>query len=131
MRILLIDDDDMTRGVVRRMLEAAGHEVAEATDGHAGIALYHARPSDVVITDILMPERDGLETIRALRQYDAAVKIIAISGGGHSAAVSDFLDAAQAFGARRVLMKPFSKSELETALVEVLADAHGDSGAGV
>jgi two-component system chemotaxis response regulator CheY len=117
-RILLIEDNDVLRNVMRRML--VGYDIGEAADGKAGINAYRQQRSDVVITDILMPEADGLETIRALREYDAAVRIIAISGGGRGSA-NDYLEVAQQFGARRILSKPFTREELQAAVAEVLA----------
>jgi CheY-like chemotaxis protein len=92
-RILLIDDNDATRAEVRGMLVAAGHFVQEASDGGAGLDCYRQQPSDLVITDMLMPDTDGVETIRALRRYDPRVKIIAVSTGGRKAA-SYYLDMA-------------------------------------
>jgi CheY-like chemotaxis protein len=114
-RVLVIDDDDELRWLIARMLIAAGYEVQEATDGKAGLACYRQERSDVVLTDIVMPHSDGLETIRALRLTDSAVKIIAMSGGDRGLRSGDY-------GASRFLLKPFTLDELLTAVAEVLGD---------
>jgi CheY-like chemotaxis protein len=124
MRILLIEDNDALRTVMRRMLAPLGCDIQEASDGKAGLIAYRTQRSDVVITDILMPEADGLETIGALRRLDPAVKIIAISGGGRGSA-GDYLETAQKMGARRVLVKPFSPEELRTAVAQLLVESAG------
>src|SRR5438045_9784306 len=80
-RILVIDDDAQVRGAVRRILERAGHTVEDVGDGNAGLRAHRERPADLIITDIFMPERDGIETIRQLRRESPQVKIIAISAG--------------------------------------------------
>ena len=80
--ILIIDDDDQIRRVLRKTLERDGYDVADAPNGKEGIRLYRENPADLVITDIIMPEKEGIETIRELRRDFPEVKIIAISGGG-------------------------------------------------
>ena len=101
------------------MLVTAGYEVLEAADGKAGLACYRPGRIDLVITDVLMPEKDGLETIRALRLVDPHVKIIVMSGTGQGP--SGHLKIALKFGARRILPKPFTIDELLTTVSEVLA----------
>lgn len=110
-RVLLIDDDEMLRGAVRRALERAGHSVVEAGDGAAGLRLHREAGADVIIADIFMPEQDGLELIRALRAEAPGARIIAMSGGGRSGKV-DLLKDATVFGAARTLRKPFELTEL-------------------
>ncbi len=78
--VLVIDDDPVTRMVVCALLESAGHTVSEASDGDTGIAMFYATSPDLVITDILMPGKDGTETIRELRATNPEIKIIALSG---------------------------------------------------
>ena len=119
-RILVIDDDPAFRALMRVMLETSGYEVQEAGDGKAGVARYREEPSDVVITDILMPEQEGLETIRDLRHLDPQAKIIAMSVGGEGP--TGYLSIAVKFGAHRILHKPFSRDELLAAVADVLAD---------
>ena len=118
-RILIIDDHTPTRHMLRQALERAGYEVVEATDGRAGIQLQHATLADVIITDILMPEQEGLETIRELRRDFPTTKIIAISGGGQLGNYN-FLTIAEHLGARRVLQKPFGLREMLDAVEEIL-----------
>jgi DNA-binding response OmpR family regulator len=81
-RILVIDDDEQIRGMLRQVLGCEGYEVVEASNGKDGMALFRAAPADLVISDILMPEQEGLQTIRELRREFPTVKIITISGGG-------------------------------------------------
>jgi len=81
-RILLIDDDAPVRRTLRKMLERQGYEVEEAPDGKAGLTLYQENPADLIITDLIMPEMEGIETIMELRRRFPDVKIIAMSGGG-------------------------------------------------
>lgn len=119
-KILVIDDDTLLRGAVRIVLEAAGYEVIEADDGEAGLRLHQEHSPDLVLVDIFMPERDGLEVIRDLRARHPRAKIVAMSGGGRSGTL-DVLEAAAAFGAQRTLSKPFPPSELLTVLRELLA----------
>ena len=118
--VLLIDDDDVIRQMMRRMLVADGHDVQEAANGKVGVACYRQQPSDLIITDIVMPEQEGLETIQQLRRVNPQVKIIAISGA-YSDRVDGYLAMALRFGVRQVLQKPFSQAELLAAVAGVLA----------
>jgi CheY-like chemotaxis protein len=120
-RVLIIEDNEILREVVQRMLVVAGHEVQAAEDGRAGLKAYRRQPSDVVITDIVMPDTEGLETIRELCRIDAAVKIIAMSGGGLGAS-ANYLELARQFGARWTLSKPFSADELRNAVTEATTE---------
>ena len=119
-RILVIEDNDAVRHMVRRVLVDEGYEVQEAADGTAGLNAYRAQPSDVVITDIVMPDTEGLETILQLCRHDPPAKIIAMSSAG-SGGPAGYLELALKFGARRVLTKPFTHDELRAAVAEVLA----------
>jgi DNA-binding response OmpR family regulator len=118
-RILIIEDDDLLRHMLRQGLEEAGYEVVEARNGEEGLQRYHAAPADLIITDILMPEKEGLETIIELRREVPGVKIIAISGGGQIGNLT-FLEVARHLGAQRVLQKPFKLPEMLAAVREVL-----------
>jgi CheY-like chemotaxis protein len=120
-RILIIDDDNQARQVLRQKLERAGYEVVEARDGDEGLQRYRVTPVDLVITDILMPEKEGLEVIRELRRADPELKIIAISGGGRTGLL-DFLPVAEKLGAQRTFHKPFRLQEVLTAVHELLQD---------
>jgi len=120
-RILVIDDDAQVRGAVRRILERARHTVEDVADGDAGLRAHRERPADLIITDIFMPERDGIETIRELRRESPQVKIIAISGGDRTQTL-DLRKDAELLGASRALRKPFELSELLRAVDELLGE---------
>src|SRR5438128_11074644 len=119
-RILVIDDDALLRGAIRVVLESAGYEVIEAGDGDAGLRLHREPGADLVVVDLFMPERDGLEVIRAVRAEAPQAKIIAMSGG--SSLQLDLLDAATAFGASRALWKPFAPAMLLATVRELLGE---------
>jgi CheY-like chemotaxis protein len=110
-RILVIDDEDLLRETMREMLEGVGHEVADEPDGAAGVRAFREAPADVVITDIIMPKKDGIHTIWELKQMCPELKIIAISGGVPGGPRSD-LPLAVTYGASRTLQKPFTRAEL-------------------
>jgi DNA-binding NtrC family response regulator len=118
--VLVIDDDDGVRCGLRRMLEEAGFEVTEAENGSAGLSAYGARRPNVVVCDIFMPVKEGLETIYELSHRDPTAAIIAITGGAHLTSL-DPLPTAAALGAHRVLHKPFKMQELLDSINEVLA----------
>ena len=118
-RILLIDDDEQLRSMLRQMLEAEGYEAVEARHGREGVQRYREVPPDVIIIDLLMPEQEGLETIRQLRDDDPAVKIIAISGGSRKENLN-YLHVAKQLGAQRTLYKPFSRDALLVTIRDVL-----------
>ncbi len=107
--ILLVDDDDSLRAFLRHILEEHGHQIREATNGQVGLTLYRERPADLVITDILMPERDGMDVTLALTREFLDARVIAMTGATGN---QNFLNVAKLFGARRVLEKPFSPAEL-------------------
>jgi DNA-binding NtrC family response regulator len=118
-RILVIDDEEQLRIVLRQMLEKEGYEVEEAPEGAAGLKLLHAHPVDVLMTDIFMPGKEGIETIREVRKRYPAVKIIAFSGGGRGGRM-EMLVNAKFLGAHRTLTKPFTREELRKAVRAVL-----------
>lgn len=105
-KILVIDDDDTVRLSVRLALEDAEHEVDEATNGAEGLDQLKSQLADLVVTDIFMPEKEGLETIDEIRRDYPQIKIIAISGGGRIDP-QDYLEIARQLGADHVLFKPF------------------------
>ena len=109
-RILVIDDEASIRRSVRKLLARAGHEVDEAADGAAGIAMHAAHRYDVIMTDLRMPVCDGIEVITTLRQVDHAVRIILMSGGDQHDIDVD------RFGAVRILPKPFSMQTLQSVV---------------
>ncbi|BBO92410.1 response regulator [Desulfosarcina ovata] len=105
-RILVIDDDDTIRLSLRLTLEDADYDVAEAANGEEGLALMRAGSFDLVITDIFMPEKEGIETIDEIRRNYPDTKIISISGGGRMDPDA-YLDIAERVGADQSLSKPF------------------------
>jgi len=105
--------------LIRRVLAGEGYGVSEAHNGEEAINSYRLEPADLVITDLFMPEKDGLELIRELRSLYPDAKIIAISGGEHRN-TGIYLRAAQALGASRTLAKPFSTEELLAAVRDAL-----------
>ena len=119
-RILIIDDVDLVRFTLRQILEKAGHEVLDAANGREGISLQQASPADVIITDIIMPEMEGVETIIQLRREYPQVPIIAISGGGR-VGNKEYLELARKFGARHVFGKPLDRRAFLQAIDESLA----------
>lgn len=121
-RILIIEDDDLVRRTVCAMLETAGYETATAENGRQGLEWMREHSVEVVITDIYMPEKEGLETIMELRRLHPAVKIMAISGGGDTGLLT-VLGFAEKLGAERVLRKPFSRDELVGMVGELLDSA--------
>jgi PAS domain S-box-containing protein len=124
-RILLIDDDESFRTMLRLTLAHFGYTVIEARDGKEGLALFKGANVDLVITDIVMPEKEGFEVLRELRTKQVPpVKIIAISGGGRTSAV-DNLHMARLLGAAKVLAKPFSNEVLIAAINELLPGGGG------
>lgn len=119
MTILVVDDHKELRAVIGRALTEAGYEVVEAGDGDAALAAFRARPPVLVITDIVMPEKTGIEIIATMKYEHPEVKVLAISGGGRTH-VMDFLAIARETGADAVLEKPFRKSDLLARVAELL-----------
>jgi CheY-like chemotaxis protein len=118
--ILVVDDNAQMREVIRRLLAQNGHAVTTAHDGKHATRLLTAGPlPDLVITDLIMPEQEGIETITIIRERFPQVKIIAMSGGGQ---VADYLPNAMALGAHQTLAKPFSAAALHAAVAAALAD---------
>ena len=118
-KILVVDDDEQLRTLLRRMLSAEGHVVTEASTGVEGIQKYRDDAPDLIIIDMYMPEKEGLETIQELRGIDENVKILAVSGGGN-VGFTGVLSSANAFGAQRTLAKPFRREQLLEAVNDIL-----------
>jgi CheY-like chemotaxis protein len=119
--ILVIDDEPRMLRVIGEMLTCAGHTVVEATSGDQGTAIIAKQPIDLVITDIIMPEKEGIETITEIKQDHPDLPIIAISGGSLKGAGS-YLSTAAALGASATLEKPFHSFELLGAVDTVLGN---------
>ena len=120
--ILLIDDDDLVRSILRQTLVHFGHFVVEASNGREGLKLFTGAHADLVITDLVMPEVEGFEVLAKLREKMPRVKIIVVTGGVRGKA-ANFLQMALRLGADRVLAKPFSNEDLMAAIDELLAPA--------
>ena len=118
-KVLVADDEDMVRMVIKQTLAKAGIDVIEAGDGREALEMQAKEPADVLITDIIMPEQEGIETIVQMRKDYPDLPIIAMSGGGRIGA-TDYLQAAKEFGARHVLEKPFDRKELLLAVQDCL-----------
>ena len=119
-RILLIEDDANVRLALKQALQRAGHEVAEARDGRDGVERYSAQPADLVVTDLVMPNQEGIETIEQLRRLTPSLPIVAISGGGRTGN-RDVLALAAKVGASRTMAKPFRPRELVQVIAGLLA----------
>ena len=120
-RILIIDDDEKILTVFERFLKGKGYDVVCAKDGRAGLQVLEEQPLDLVITDIMMPDIDGLEVVLAMRENNPDIPVIAISGGMRAAAM-DFLSLVQKFGAGKVLYKPIDLEDLLIAVKQVLLE---------
>ena len=118
--ILVLDDNQIMRDLLVLMLQDMGHTVDAAGDGVEGIRLNQAHPYDVVITDLIMPEKEGLETIIELHKTHPLTKIIAMSGGQNLPLLQANLKAAAWLGALVTLVKPFTPAQLVDALDQVL-----------
>ena len=111
--ILIIDDEETIRVLLRSALQAEGYEVAEAVNGREGLERYRDRPADLVITDIVMPELNGLDMLLELTREFLHAEVIAISGAGEE---KNLLDVAKLLGARQTFQKPFSVPQLLSAV---------------
>ena len=118
--VLVVDDEDQIRLMLRDALEQAGYGVIEGRSGKEALEQYRQAPIDLVIMDILMPDKDGIEGIIELRQEFPDAKIIAITGGGTQDGTLDFLDVARMLGAERAFHKPFELKELVGAVDALL-----------
>jgi CheY-like chemotaxis protein len=126
--VLIIDDEEDIRDALRRVLERAGYRVRAAEDGADGLTQMQQRAADIIITDIIMPKLNGVETIAAMRERFPGARIIAISGGGNYGAsdyqpnaitTSAYLAAANKAGAHIILTKPFDSADLLKAVSDL------------
>jgi len=118
--VLLIDDDEMLRTVLAIAIDSAGHVVLQAEDGQKGLELVRTTGIDIVITDLIMPVQEGVETIMTLRRERPRLPVIAISGGASNSKL--YLDIAGKIGAKRMLGKPFAPRQLVALIDEILAE---------
>jgi DNA-binding response OmpR family regulator len=120
-RILVIDDDEQVLDMLYESLTREGYDVLRASNGEQGMRLYREEPVDLIITDLIMPEKEGIETIIELRQDFPDVKIIAISGGGRTG-TKDYLHMAKIFGVQRTFTKPVAREQLLDAIRELIKE---------
>jgi two-component system response regulator AtoC len=120
--ILLVDDDPQIRRVIETILSLENHEVCCASDGSEALQLIQQVPFDLVITDLIMPETEGLAMIREVRKTHPALYIIAMTGGGYGSA-AEYLSWARALGVQQTLAKPFSRDEIVAAVAEAFPKA--------
>jgi len=121
-RVLVIDDESQIRSMLRLMLERAGYEVEEAPDGMEGIRIYRENPVDLVISDLIMPNKDGIGMMIELKKEFPDIKIIAMSGGGLNKP-DGYLEGAKKLGANWTLTKPIDREELLRAVKNTLGDS--------
>ena len=119
--ILVIDDEAFMLDFIRKILETVPYRVTVASTAAKGLEAYRADRPDLVVTDLIMPDKDGLETIKELMSFDPAARIVAVSGGGRTG-FTNLLHAAAAFGARATVRKPFLPNILLEAVAKALAD---------
>jgi CheY-like chemotaxis protein len=124
--ILIIDDEEIVIRYLQSLLQKEGYQIFIAPNGKEARRIYEESALDLVITDILMPEMDGIEVIRDLRKRNGAIKILAVSGGGQTGRL-DFLSVARNLGADKILHKPFTNTELITAISELLGSPPASS----
>jgi CheY-like chemotaxis protein len=117
--ILLVDDDAALRALIEQMLTRAGHAVTTASDGAKALRLLETTSFDLVLTDLVMPDVEGLTVLRALRRTTSPPKVIAMSGGGRGSA-PDYLEMATMLGAAATLAKPFTQKDLVETIARVL-----------
>jgi DNA-binding NtrC family response regulator len=118
--VLIIEDDEFIQKMLKQTFERAGYEVATAANGRIGLKLYRTMPFNVVITDMIMPDMEGIETITQLCIDNPDIKIIAISGGGRNNP-TNYLLLAEKLGAARTFTKPVDRQELLKAVEELMA----------
>jgi len=131
--ILIVDDEEDIRDALILVLESAGYDVRVASNGNEAVELQRKQPADLIITDIIMPQKDGVSTIKEISQEFPGVRIIAISGGGgvqpveyvpEAITTTAYLAAAKDAGADRVFTKPFERNDLIKAVDELFAKVH-------
>jgi len=119
-KILIVDDEPSLRTLLVHMLETDNHEVIAAEDGEQGLSMYRKELPDLVITDLVMPHKNGIDMILDLKKEYPELRLIAISGGGGITGAFDYLPTAKLVGADSILKKPFGVQELRDVLIDVL-----------
>jgi CheY-like chemotaxis protein len=119
-QVLIIDDDRGIRQLLRRIIATRGHMIVEADSGRTGVEAFRQQAFDLVLTDIVMPDMDGNQTIVQLRKLNPDIRIVAVSGGGRARNLTP-LQLAKQFGADRILEKPFRRDDVVRMVDEILA----------
>lgn len=122
-KILVVDDEPQVRGLMKHMIEDKGYEVVEAENGTVANTLCAEGDIDLIVTDLVMPEKNGIDLILLAKQAYPNLPIVAISGGGGITGRYDYLEIAELVGAKRVIRKPFTQENLMSAISDVLCDA--------
>lgn len=131
--ILIIDDEEDIRDALQMVLESVGHDVKVASNGNEAVELQRGEPADLIITDIIMPGKDGVDTIKEIRREFPGIRIIAISGGGgvqpteyvpEAITTTAYLAAAKEAGADMAFTKPFERKELIQAVDDLFGKLH-------
>jgi len=120
-RILVVDDDEKIRRLLANMLKTQDYEVVEAENGRQGCERYRACEPDLLITDLVMPEQNGIDMILELKREFPKLRVMAISGGGGITGSFDYLPIAKLIGAVHILQKPFGMQQLKDAVADALA----------
>jgi len=124
-RILIVEDVELVRQSVQAVLEAAGHQVVEATNGEEGLSALEGRGFDLVVADIWMPKVDGIAMLKQIKKIDETLPVIIISGGGQKASLEISASLAETWGADAVLYKPFDDEELVATVGRLIARRAG------
>jgi CheY-like chemotaxis protein len=124
-RVLVIDDDPVLLTLATCLVEALGHQVVQATQGREGVSLFIADPTDLIVTDIVMPDQEGIETIRAIRAVDPKVPILAMSGSTNAETPWDYLKLALTLGATSTIYKPFTPEAFTAEIRKLLPGTAG------
>jgi CheY-like chemotaxis protein len=121
--ILVVDDEAEIRELITRWLERAGHYVTCAADGNEAAAVSQAKAFHLIVTDVIMPERDGVQLITEIKKTRPGARVLAMSGGGRVLESADCLRMAQGLGAHAAVMKPFSRESFLAAVAQAMAPA--------
>ncbi|RDH85756.1 MAG: response regulator [endosymbiont of Galathealinum brachiosum] len=133
MRILIIDDEEDIRDVLQLILESVGYDVRIASNGDMAIEFQREEPADLIITDIIMPGKNGVDIITEIKKEFPDIKVIAISGGGgvqpveytpEAISTTAYLAAAQKAGAKKIFTKPFERDDLIKAVEDLVGKPH-------
>ncbi len=120
--ILVVDDEEPVRALVRKILVKDGHEVLEAENGQVACDVFASSDIDLIVADLVMPEKNGIEMIMEIKRTHPKVKVVAISGGVGFSGQIDLLSVAKLLGAKHIIKKPFNIDDLRGAVNDLLSD---------